>query len=233
MSNVTIIFDSLPHSRIPFWVKLAYTGFVAVLVPYYLHCYGPTNFLYYCDIALLMALVAVWQEDALWASMPAVGILLPQTFWIMDFLAQLAGLPITEMTAYMFKSSIPLFTRGLSLFHFWLPLFLIWIIWRLGYDRRAFWAWTALAWVLMLICYFLMPTPPAPKDNPNLPVNINYVYGMNATKPQEWMQPLNYLAVLLVGLPVCVFLPTHIILLNVFRNPGREGPHQQTKKMPK
>ena len=50
---------------------------------------------------------------------------------------------------------------------------------RLGYDRHAFWAWTVLAWVLLLVCYFLMPAPPAPTGNPNLPVNINYVYGLS------------------------------------------------------
>ena len=62
--------------RIPLWVKLAYTGFVCVLAPYYLRTYGPTNFLYFCDVALLMALIAVWRESSLWASMPAVGILM-------------------------------------------------------------------------------------------------------------------------------------------------------------
>ena len=38
---------SCPSTRISLWVKLAYTGFVCVLVPYYLHTYGPTNFLYF------------------------------------------------------------------------------------------------------------------------------------------------------------------------------------------
>ncbi len=204
-------------SRIPLWVKLLYTGFVAVLVPYYVYCYGPTNFLYYCDVAALMALVALWRENSLWASMPAVGILLPQTFWMVDFLGELAGLPMTGMTAYMFSPTIPLFTRTLSLFHFWLPLLLIWIIWRIGYDRRAFRAWTVLAWGLMLVCYFLMPAPPAPSDNPNLPVNIDYVYGMSDSGPQTWMPPLAYLGLLMVVLPTCVFLPTHLLLRGIFR----------------
>lgn len=54
--------------RVPLGVRLAYTAFVAVLVPYYWHAYGPTNFLYYCDLALLMGLVAVWTERAIFAS---------------------------------------------------------------------------------------------------------------------------------------------------------------------
>lgn len=44
------------QSRIPLWVKALFTGFPFVLVPYYWHDYGPTNFLYFCDVALFMAL---------------------------------------------------------------------------------------------------------------------------------------------------------------------------------
>jgi len=203
--------------RIPLWVKILYTGYMCVLVPYYWHCYGPTNFLYLCDVALFMALIAVWTEKPIWASMPAVGILLPQALWMVDFLGGFVGWHVTGMTAYMFSDTIPLFTRGLSLFHFWLPLFLLWIMSRLGYDRRALVYWTVLASVLLLVCYFLMPPPPPPPDNPNLPVNINYVYGLNDEKPQEWMPPLAYLALMLVGLPFCSFLPTHLILRAAFR----------------
>src|SRR5215207_9494528 len=112
--------DLVKTSRIPLWVKLAYSAFVAVLVPYYWKAYGPTNFLYFCDVALLMALLALWMENSLLASMPTVGI------------------PITGMTAYMFNPELTLFTRGLSFFHCWLPFFLVWVVWRLGYDRRAF-----------------------------------------------------------------------------------------------
>lgn len=200
------------RTRLPLWVKLSYTAFVCVLVPHYLRTYGPTNFLYYCDIALFMALLALWTENSLWASMPAIGILLPQTLWMVDFVGGLFGCHVVGMTEYMFDPGIPLFARALSLFHFWLPLLLVWIIWRLGYDRRGFWRWTVLAWVLMLVCYFLMPAPPPPPDDPNLPVNINYVYGLSDSGPQTWMPPLMYLGLLMVGLPLCVFLPTHLLL---------------------
>jgi hypothetical protein len=196
-------------------VKVIYTGFLCILVLYYLYTYGPTNFLYFCDISLFLALVAIWREESLWASMAAVGIILPQTLWIVDFLGRLFGIHVVGMTEYMFDPGIPLFARALSLFHFWLPLFLLWIIGRLGYDHRALPTWTVLAWMLMLICYFLMPAPPAPPDNPNLPVNINYVYGLSDVGPQQWMHPLMYLTLMMIGLPLCIFLPTHLILSNV------------------
>src|SRR5579872_4394227 len=132
--------------RIPLWLKWAYTLFLAILVPYYMHSYGPKNFLYFCDIAAFFTLGALWLESPLLASMPAVGILLPQTLWIVDFLAEAVGLRLTGLTSYMFENQIPLFTRGLSLFHFWLPILLVWLVWRLGYAKKALPAWTLLAW---------------------------------------------------------------------------------------
>jgi len=117
--------------RIPFWLKLAYTAFLGVLVPSYWHDYGPTNFLYFCDVSLFFALGAMWLESPLLASMPAVGILLPQSLWMIDLLGEVVGLPMTGLTGYMFDPAIPLFTRALSLFHFWLPILLVFLVWRL------------------------------------------------------------------------------------------------------
>lgn len=208
--------DAATSRRIPFGLKLIYTGFVCVLVPVYWRDYGATNFLYFCDVAVFFALVAVWTERPILASMPAVGILAPQSLWMVDFLARAAGVSLTGMTDYMFDEKIPQFTRGLSFFHFWLPILLVWLVWRIRYDRRAFFAWTVTAWALMLVCYFLMPPPPAPPDNPNLPVNINYVFGLGSDKPQEWMPPLAYLGLMLIGLPVVIFLPTHVVLARLF-----------------
>jgi hypothetical protein len=121
------------------------------------------------------------------------------------------------MTAYMFNPSLSLMTRGLSFFHFWLPFFLLWVVWRLGYDRRALVAWTVLAWVLLVVCYWLMPAPPPPADNPDLPVNINYVYGLSDERPQPWLPPALYFGLWFVGLPILIFWPTHRILCKVFR----------------
>src|SRR5438876_11564943 len=58
--------------RIPAWVKIAYTVFVAVLVPEYLRFYGPANFLWFCDIALLLTVPALWLESRFLASMQLV-----------------------------------------------------------------------------------------------------------------------------------------------------------------
>lgn len=173
-----------PGSRVPLWLKLAYTAFMAVLVPVYWYNYGPTNFLYFCDIALFVTLIGIWRESAVLISMAAVGIVAPQILWVADFVVAACGGQLTGMTAYMFNQEKPLFLRGLSLFHGWLPFLLVYLVWRLGYDRRAFLRWTVLAWVLLLVCYTLMPGPRADAASIATPVNINYVHGMSDTAAQ-------------------------------------------------
>ena len=200
---------ALNSRRIPLWLKLAYTAFMAVLIPVYWVNYGPSNFLYFCDTALILTLVGVWREDALLISMPAVGIVVPQIVWLVDYASNFAGHPITGLTDYMFDQTKSRFLRGLSLFHGWLPIMLVYLIWCVGYDRRAFAAWTVLAWGLQLICYFLM-SPPLP-DPGNAAVNINYVFGMSDTAPQAWMPPLAWLGLLMVGFPVIFFAPAHFM----------------------
>lgn len=203
----------------PLWLKLAYSLFVAILVPVYLADYGPTNFLYFCDVALLLALISLWSGNMLWASAGAVGILLPQAIWMADFIGSALGLPLTGMTAYMFDDALPLFTRFLSLFHFWLPLLLLYLVGRFGYDRRAIWLWWPTATVLMILSYMFVPPPPAPANNPGLPVNVNYVYGLGDAAPQDWMAPLSYFLLVLVALPVVILWPTHFLLRWLFAPP--------------
>ena len=193
--------------RIPLVVKVVYTAFVAVLVPYYWVEYTPWNFLYFCDVALLMTLVAIWTESALLASIPAVGILLPQAVWVLDFVLRATlGVHLTGMTGYMFNADIPLFVRALSSFHGWLPFLLVWLVFRLGYDRRAVLVQPVLAVTLLLVCYLFGPIGPAAG---NEAVNVNYVFGMNDAEPQTMMSPPAWL-LLLMGVNVVLFhLPTH------------------------
>jgi hypothetical protein len=101
---------------------------------------------------------------------------------------------------------------------FALPFVLAWLVSRLGYDRRAFAVWTVAAWVLLSVCYFLMPAPPA--TEPNLPVNINCVFGMSDAAAQSFMPGPLWFMMLLVGLPAIIFYPTHCLLL---RYAGKES----------
>jgi hypothetical protein len=71
--------------RIPLWLKLSYTAFMAILIPVYWWNYGPTNFLYFCDVALMLILLGIWRESSLLISMAGVGIIMPQMLWVTDF----------------------------------------------------------------------------------------------------------------------------------------------------
>jgi len=107
--------------------------------------------------------------------MCSVGILLPQCLWLADFGGNLLGIQLLGLTGYMFEHRLPLFTRALSLFHGWLPLLLVWLLVRLGYDKRAWSAWTVLATGSVLVCYFFTPPAGAHLANPNIPINLKLV----------------------------------------------------------
>ncbi|NNJ25084.1 hypothetical protein [Alienimonas chondri] len=215
--------QSAPPRRVPWPAAAIYTAFLAVLVPVYWHYYGPTNFLYFCDLALFLALISVWTQRSLWASAAAVGILIPQAVWVADFFVTMAGGELLGMTDYMFDfdNREELFLRGLSFFHFWLPFLLGYIVWKLGYDRRGLVVWTVIAWAAMLIGYFLLPGPGEAPDR-FTPQNVNYVFGTSEKEPQTMVPPLVWFGGLLIGLPALVFVPTHFALraLCVDATPG-------------
>jgi hypothetical protein len=212
---------TVTNRRIPIWVKVTYSSFVAILVPCYWVTYSPWNFLYFCDIALLVTGVAIWIESPLLVSMQAVAITVPQMLWVVDFLCRLiAGVYITSVTSYMFDSGIPLFLRALSLFHGWLPFVLLWLLSRLGYDRRALGIQSVVAIVVLLISYLFAPAPPPSASHPNWAVNINYVYGLDDKQPQSLVTPWLWLLFTMAVNVIAIYLPTHLALLRVFKTPS-------------
>jgi hypothetical protein len=223
----------MSHYKIPLAAKVAGIAFLAILIPIYLHTYGPTNFLWFCDAALLLTVAGMWLESSLLISMCAVGILLPQCLWLADFGSNLLGFPFLNLTSYMFDHQLPLFTRGLSLFHGWLPLLLVWLLFRLGYDKRALSAWTGLAAGLVLACCFFAPPAGAHPANPNIPININYVYGFNDRQPQHWVNQNLYVILWFGVLWLVAFFPTHLALRKIFVAPKRsEGGSPRRRRRP-
>jgi hypothetical protein len=192
--------------RIPLVVKVLHSLFLCVLVPAYWMHYGPANFLWFSDISLFAVLFALWLESPLLASMQAVSVTLLELAWLVDFLGSIAlGTDLLGLSGYMFDSEIPLFIRGLSLFHLWLPFLLLWMVWRLGYDRRAWLAQSMLAWAVLLVCY--LATDPAD--------NINWVFGPGE-KPQDWMRPELYFVLVMLIFPFGVYWPSHLLLWKLF-----------------
>ncbi|MGH7264013.1 MAG: membrane-associated protein [Candidatus Rokuibacteriota bacterium] len=196
--------------ELPLALKIAYTVFVAVLVPVYWKAYGPGNFLWLCDVALFGAGAALWLESRLLASMMLLA-MVPELVWNADFFGRLAtGRHLVGMTAYMFDRALPLHTRALSGFHVFLPVLLVWVTARSGYDPRALPAQTALTWALVLASYGL--TRPAD--------NVNYVFGAfgPGTRPQRRLPPRLYLLVVLAVVPL-LYWPAHAVLARLFPAP--------------
>lgn len=202
---------TIRDSIIPLWIKIFYTVFLLILVPVYWAVYGPSNFLWGSDIALFITFIALWREDRLLASMMSVGVLLPELAWGIDFIAHLvAGHDVFGLnaTSYMFTNDKSLFVRSLSLFHIFLPIVLIYLLFRLGYDRRALLAQTLLAWVILPVSYLVSdPTR-----------NINWVYGFGSESQTSLPAPL-FVLLLMLGFPLLIYLPSHWLLLAIFRKP--------------
>lgn len=198
-----------PAQRLPLGLKLAYTGFVAVLVPVYWHYRGPAEFLWLSDVALFLGVAALWRESRLLASMMGVGALAPELVWSVSFLGRLAtGQPLFALTNYMFDPAVPLPLRTLSLFHLFLPPLILWLLARWGYDRRALAAQTALTWLVVPLSRLLT----APTSN------VNWVYGWPGAPPAPWPAPL-YVGGLMLALALLVYWPTHLLLGRLFARP--------------
>lgn len=80
---------------IPLGLKVVYTIFVCALVPIYWREYGPANFLWFSDIALLALVPALWLENALLVSMLAISVVFFEALWNLDFFFRLpTGKPL-------------------------------------------------------------------------------------------------------------------------------------------
>jgi hypothetical protein len=188
-------------------VKILHTLFACVVVPVYWYKYGPQNFLWFSDLALILSVVALWRESSLLASTQAVSVLMFEIIWSVDFLSGLVlGEPLLGVSPYMFDPAYPLWLRSLSLFHLWLPPLLVWMVIRYGYDRRALVIQTLVCWIVVVASYFISTREE----------NINWVFGLGEW-PQPWPAPV-YLAALMIAMPVLFYLPTHLVLLRWARS---------------
>jgi hypothetical protein len=190
---------------VPIWLKLGYGVATPIIAGVYWRAYGPKNFLWLSDIALASTTLGVIGENRLLASMPAVGVLPLEAAWNIDFFS---GGKAMGLAGYMFDQRLPRGLRALSLFHVALPPTLIWMLARLGYDRRALGYQTILTWSVLPLSYAL--TKPEQ--------NVNWVFGPGR-QPQRKLPPLLYLCLKMLALPALIILPMHIILERAFGAP--------------
>jgi hypothetical protein len=187
--------------RIPLGLKVGWTIWLVVWVPFYWNYYGSQNFLYFCDLGNIFIAVALWTESALLFSWQATGLLLFQTVFTIDlFGALLFGKHLIGGTEYMFDPHLPLSLRFLSLFHIVTPPLLLWAIWRLGYDRRGWRLQTLTTWIVVPINYFWRPER-----------DVNWVRGPGF-REQHLVPGGVYLAAYLIFVPLVIYYPTHRLL---------------------
>ena len=84
---------------------------------------------------------------------------------------------------------------------------LLWLIWRLGYDRRALLAMTLLCWVVLPLTFVLVH-----ENQPGRAGNVNKILGWSDAATEPPIAPLLWLGVLMLGNPLLVYLPTHFLL---------------------
>jgi len=207
--------QALFAGRIPLWVKLLATLWVAVLIPEQ----GTwLNLLWFCKVALVLTTVGLWFESSFLVSMQAVGSAWWMLLWVLDFLIHLAaGINTTPaplgQTNYMFDGRMSPFGQGLSMYHIWLPFVLLLALRRLGYDRRAVFAQTLQGWVLLLLSYGLTTGIHGPGGN----LNGVYVEG------QQWVSPEVWLVLVMLYCAMAWYLPTHLIFRRLFLPSGGGG----------
>lgn len=201
-----MIDDLLAGTLVPLWLKLAWTAMVLVIVVIYWRHRGPDNFLWFSDIALIALVPGLWMESTFIVSLAACMVFVPELLWSISFFGRLLNLPqLTGIADYMFDEPSPLWLRAVSLFH--VPLFaaIVWAPWRLGYDPGVY-PWAVLvAWVVLLVTRWL--TEPGP--------NINHVYRLPIDAGAN-LTPLAHMLVLMLGVPLVMQLPGHLILWLAF-----------------
>lgn len=187
--------------RVPLWLKILWTVWVAAWAPLYWKHYGAQNLLFFCDLGNFFIAAALWLESPLLFSCQATGLLLFQSLYTIDLLGALVrGRHLIGGTEYMFDGGVPLFIRLLSLFHVVTPPILLWAIWRLGYEPQGWKYQTLTTWIVAPINYFWRPEQ-----------DVNWVRGP-FFREQHAMPGWLFLLAYLIVVPLLVYWPTHLVL---------------------
>lgn len=198
---------------IPFPVKAALTALCLVWAIVYWRGYGPANFLWFCDLANFLIVVALWAQSPLLLSAQAVSVVAAQIVWSLDLVIRLlSGSHWIGATQHLFDPSVAPSLKIASLFHVVVPGIVLWALWRVGYDRRGWLLQTAIAWLVLPASYWVAPDG-----------NINFVRGPGESA-QTLLHPLVYLLALILGYPLVLYLPAHLLFRWLLPASDRHAP---------
>lgn len=140
--------------------RLRWFGIVWLLVylPVYASAYGLRNFLFLCNIGVILTAVALIVRSRLLIASQAVAAPVIALAWALDAGWKLAtGDFLYGGTAYMWDPAFPLAARVLSLYHLGWPLLLWALLRRIGYDPRGWPLQAGIAAVALVAGRVLAP----------------------------------------------------------------------------
>jgi len=138
------------------WLGILY---LAVWTPAYAFYWGAPDFLYLCNVAVVLTCAGLWFGNSLLLSSQAVGTAVIGLLWGLDLAWAVLthGRALTGGTEYMWDSRFPLWLRLLSFDHLAVPVVALWATRRAGYHRRAWAFQSALAAVVLILSRLIAP----------------------------------------------------------------------------
>lgn len=198
------------REKLPAAVRWGALIWLAVWIPAYWHAWGPANFLHLCDVAVFLTCIGLWTSNSLLLASQAVSSIVVDLIWTADAATGVfSNHQLIGGTEYLLDPHTALWIRLLSLFHIVLPVLLLWSLTRVGYDRRAWSLQTAIVVTTFIASRFTNPI-----------ANINYAFHDPFWHRQLGPAPLHLLLCIL-AMAIVVYLPTHLILLRVYRRKTR------------
>ena len=191
-------------------MRWAAVGWMLFWFPIWWWAWGWDNFLFTCDIAIIMTCAGLWLGNPLLLSAPALSMIIPGVMWTADFFARLTlGFHLTGDTEYMWDDQYLLFVRSVSLFHIFWPVLMVWAVRRVGYDRRALWLQSGIAAVAVVAGRLLG----------RVDYNVNFAYENPITPTQIGPVPV-HLALMALMLITVFYIPTHFALAWLNNDPA-------------
>jgi hypothetical protein len=180
------------------WLALLW---LAVWIPAYGREWGWQNFLHLCDIAVFLSCLGFIFGNRLLISSQALATVVAGLFWSLDAAWRLfSHHNLMGGTEYMWDSAHPLWVRLLSLFHIGLPILLIVLCARIGYDRRALVLQSGITFCVMAISRWMGPTE-----------NLNFTFLDPVFHRALGPAPIHF-AIIFAGAVLAFYLPAHMFL---------------------
>lgn len=182
--------------------RLGFSLWMAFWIPIILATQGAQNFWWLCNVAQFLVLYGLWRPNQLIISSQVGTVVVVGLVWSLDFAVGLVvGESLTGVTAYMFDPAYPLIQRATSTYHIWLPVFLIWLCWRQGYDRRGVWLQAGIG-SLAIVGGWLLGDPER---------NLNYTQAPFGIE-QTWLPEAVYIPLLCLGTALAIYVPGHFLV---------------------